>query len=103
MSRSYRKTPIVGNTKATSDKPFKRASNKKLRTKLRDIIADGDPDKIDEESNLDVKSISNIYNSEKDGKHYCSEQDATSLDWYHELYNLPIKDDNHYKKKYKSK
>ena len=64
MSRSKRKTPILPNCQASSEKSEKRKANRKLRRIVKQKLAvpDGElPQK---------KEISDIWNWEKDGKSY---------------------------------
>lgn len=93
MSRSRRKTPIIGNSRAKSDKWFKQKANRELRSKMRDVLASKDPDTIDEEGNIKLKEVSNIWKSNKEGKQYYSEEEYHRLDWYREMYNLPHNED----------
>jgi len=44
MARSYKKTPIVPNASADSDKAFKRAEARKSRAKGRRALRNGDWD-----------------------------------------------------------
>ncbi|MBM7069705.1 hypothetical protein [Actibacterium sp. 188UL27-1] len=62
MSRSRRKTPITGITKAESDKRFKEAEHKRERRRLK--AAD-----LTEETPPDPKAFGNPWASDKDGKH----------------------------------
>ena len=64
MSRSRRKTPICGNTMSDSDKHDKQLANRRLRRIVNntDLAVNNIlPDK---------KEVSNIYNFDKDGKHW---------------------------------
>ncbi|MBV8326065.1 hypothetical protein [Chryseobacterium sp.] len=64
MSRSRRKTPITGVTTADTEKENKRKANRKLRRLNRIKIHKGD-------FNLfQVREISNVWEFDKDGKHY---------------------------------
>jgi hypothetical protein len=38
MSRSYRKTPVCGNTTASSDKEFKELVNRTLRHRVKNVL-----------------------------------------------------------------
>ena len=68
MSRSYRKTPISGNTMQTSDKPFKKAEHKRARRALnaRDLTEDEPPPQ---------KSFGNPWGAPKDGKRWIDPKD----------------------------
>ncbi|MDW3223416.1 MAG: hypothetical protein R8G34_11105 [Paracoccaceae bacterium] len=61
MSRSRRKTPIIGITTAQSDKRFKKAEHKRARRKLKaaDLTEDTPPD---------PKAFGNPWASDNDGK-----------------------------------
>ena len=59
MSRSRKKNPVCGYV-AESDKKWKTESNKKLRRKVK-----SDPE---ENADLRLKDVSNVYASNKDGK-----------------------------------
>ena len=65
MSRSYRKTPIVGWTTAESEKQDKRKANRAFRRKSRVAIASG------KEPPFSIRCVSNIWSFAKDGKGYC--------------------------------
>ncbi len=65
MSNSRRKSLIHGNTHASSDKKDKQIANRTLRRKIRT------KDLEDEDINhMSIRDVSNVYNFEKDGKHY---------------------------------
>ncbi len=60
MSRSIRKTPIFGMTKAESDKQFKTAENRRARRANNQQLDDAPS----------AKSFGNPWKSDKDGKSY---------------------------------
>lgn len=62
MSRSHRKTPIIGVTKAPSDKTFKTAKHRRARRALNqiDLTADDAPH---------AKQFGDPWRADKDGKH----------------------------------
>lgn len=63
MSRSTKNIPIVGNTKAPSDKPYKvREHRRERRRAAVDARLGDDPPSR--------KKYGGAWNSEKDGKHY---------------------------------
>lgn len=63
MSRSRRKTPIIGCTTSESDKPAKVSDHRRLRRRNRQRIQAGlDP--------LDEREIGGPWNWPKDGKMY---------------------------------
>lgn len=67
MSRSHRKTPIIGFTSAQSDKPFKVAEHRRERRSARATLAkiqDGD------DGRLHSKVFGDPWKSDKDGKYY---------------------------------
>lgn len=63
MSRSYRKTPIIGMTTKDSDKPFKKAEHKRARRAVnaRDLSTDDPPAE---------KQFGNPWGAPKDGKQW---------------------------------
>ena len=65
MARSFKKNPVVSNTKAESDKPFKVYEHKRERRAVRGILSTGFYDNIP-----DSKTFGNVLFSPKDGKHY---------------------------------
>lgn len=66
MSRSYKKTPIFGNTTTCSEKSDKKIAHGKFRAKLRDCLKQHRFD----ECPIDMNEVSNIWDFGKDGKHY---------------------------------
>jgi hypothetical protein len=65
MSRSYKKTPIIGNSRG-SEKKDKQIANQKFRTKSKQAIQQ-------EKLNKLPYSVEEVYDSgsmSKDGKHY---------------------------------
>lgn len=62
MSRSMRKTPIVGFTTADSEKTDKRVANRRLRRRVRQLL--------DEHSDVlpHVREVFNAHDMSKDGK-----------------------------------
>lgn len=69
MSRSYKKKPYFGNC-SVSNKKWKRQVNKKLRRLVKA--------KIHTEPNLNLKDVSDPWESPQDGKHFWKE--ATKKD-----------------------
>lgn len=63
MSRSRRKTPIVGMTTAESDKPFKEAEHRRERRSVRAAVKQL-------EDAPDPKLFGNPCHAEKDGKQW---------------------------------
>jgi hypothetical protein len=68
MSRSYRKTPIAGNAKKNSDKPFKKAEHKRARRALN--AAD-----LTEKEPPAEKAFGNPWSAPKDGKRWTDPND----------------------------
>ena len=67
MSRSRRKTPIVGNTTARSEKQDKRLANRRLRRKVKEVLQ-VEPEAV--ELIPDINEVSSTWGFDKDGKHY---------------------------------
>lgn len=72
MSRSYRKTPIIGITTAKSEKGDKKVWHSRWRARERTLISSSTPEHL--ESYLPVLEIevSNTWQTSKDGKQYWS-------------------------------
>ena len=68
MSRSFRKTPVFGNTTARSEKKSKRLANRKFRRINKKLI---NLDKDPKEMNV----VFNVWDMEKDGKHFWKNPD----------------------------
>lgn len=69
MSRSFRKTPIIGCTTSDSDKIGKIQANRKLRVATRHFLVKGrEPLPI-------LREISSVWDFPKDGKRFVA-------DWY---------------------
>jgi len=66
MSRSRRKSPITGNTKAKSEKRDKRIANRRLRRRNAQRIAG----MVDNHELLDIRDVSDPYWFRKDGKQW---------------------------------
>jgi hypothetical protein len=67
MSRSFRKTPITGNTTCRSDKEYKRDARKRWRRRCHQIVGAA----VEEDLDLPtLKETSNEWAFGKDGKHY---------------------------------
>lgn len=63
MTNSYRKTPIIGMTTATSDKRFKKAEHSRERASVKIALRQA-------KDAPDPKLFGNPWASEKDGKQY---------------------------------
>ncbi len=68
MSRSRRKTPIVGHTTAETEKTDKRLANRRYRRRVRQTLDGVDPaaDVLIPHRN----EVSNVWQFDKDGKQY---------------------------------
>ena len=64
MSRSRKKTPIIGHTKAESEKAFKQAEHQRERTAVRDALRTGS------EILPAEKEFGNPWKGDKDGKQW---------------------------------
>lgn len=72
MSRSYKKTPIIGHTTAQSEKSDKKMWHRRFRHKTRDILRSlhNDPDMIDDTVMPVEDDVSSTWSMSKDGKSY---------------------------------
>lgn len=73
MSRSRNKTPIIGYTTATSDKPGKKQVNKRFRSKIKVELQQG------KEIFTLHKRQTTAWDMPKDGKHYVKDLDEEYL------------------------
>lgn len=73
MSRSINKTPIIGYTTATSDKPGKKQANKRFRRKTKVEVLQG------KEFFTLRKRQTSAWDMPKDGKHYVKELEKKYL------------------------
>jgi hypothetical protein len=67
MARSFRRTPVIGNCTAPSDKPGKVKANRALRVAAHQVMSN-----CDDFDNLIVpklREVSNVWSFPKDGKH----------------------------------
>ena len=64
MSRSKKKTPKTGITKAETEKGDKRNANRKFRRKTKVLVKKGD------DQFVDLKEVSNVWSFDKDGKQF---------------------------------
>jgi hypothetical protein len=65
MSNSYRKTPIIGTTTADSEKKDKQIANRRLRSKVKQLLKLGDYDWLPT-----IRDVSNVWDFAKDGKRF---------------------------------
>lgn len=70
MSRSYKKTPIHGNTTARSEKQDKRHANRKLRRKP-----------IEDFTTIPIKKFEDNWGWAKDGRTYADKQWYIKTGW----------------------
>jgi len=72
MSRSYKKTPIIGHTKSESEKSDKKFWHRRFRHKTKDILRSmhNDIDSIDETVMPVEDDVSSLWSMSKDGKTY---------------------------------
>jgi hypothetical protein len=68
MSRSFRKTPIVGNTTAHSEKWDKKQWHQRHRKAVRQRLSTTDD--LDDYVDVDIRESSNPWSMNKDGRHY---------------------------------
>jgi hypothetical protein len=73
MSRSRKKTPIIGITTAETEKQNKLEANRKLRRLNRIKIHKGDFELYH------LREISNVWSFDKDGKRYLKEPNRKDL------------------------
>lgn len=66
MSRSRRRTPIVGMTTATSEKKFKQAEHQRERTQVRQTLHTF----ADDSAIQDGKAYGDPWKGDKDGRQY---------------------------------
>lgn len=72
MSRSHKKTPILGHTKAESEKSDKKIWHRRFRHKTKDILRSmhNDADMMDDVIMPIEDDVSNLWLMSKDGKSY---------------------------------
>ncbi|MGF7004533.1 hypothetical protein [Aminobacter sp. BE322] len=66
MSRSRRKTPIIGITTAETDKPFKQAEHRRERRAVKAVIKTGEEPPA-------PKAFGNPWDGQKDGKQWIAD------------------------------
>lgn len=79
MSNSFRKTPIIGRTKAVSEKIFKRIWHKRLRANQRDAMAAIDENWEGDDPNIHPKEVSSPFLLGKGGMQYISEKVMSNI------------------------
>lgn len=82
MSRSYKKTPIIGNTCASSEKFDKKTAHKVYRKHVKDDIAasHGDVTKLEDLIMPIEEELSDTWTMSKDGKSYVNLEDHVDND-----------------------
>ena len=77
MSRSHKKTSVIGNTGASSEKYDKKQAHKVYRKHVKDNIASshGDIEKLEELIMPIEEELSDTWTMSKDGKHYVNPED----------------------------
>ena len=75
MARSRKKTPIIPNTYAESEKEDKRNNNRKLRRAVKQKIQVAED--IEDLDLPELREITNVWDCAKDGKRY---KDPAKLD-----------------------
>jgi hypothetical protein len=72
MSRSRRKTPIVGHTNCRSERDDKKRWHRRWRARERETLASAPTDSLGEHLPLLEKQVSNVWAMGKDGRAYWS-------------------------------
>lgn len=82
MSRSYKKTSVIGNTGASSEKFDKKHAHKVYRKHIKDNIASshGDVERLEELIMPIEEELSDTCTMSKDGKHYVNLEDYIDND-----------------------
>jgi hypothetical protein len=73
MARSIRKTPIFGITTASSEKADKRRWNRTFRRISKHKIA------IKQDLPTKINAVTNVWDGNKDGKHYWKDYSAKDM------------------------
>lgn len=79
MSRSYRKTPIIGITTCRSERQDKKIWHKRWRTRERTTLATISSEDLDSYLPSLEEEVSNTWNMGKDGKQYWSIKNQTNI------------------------
>lgn len=79
MSRSYRKTPIFGNTTCRSERQDKKQWHKALRAKERVAQAALSPENLESHMSLHENQVGNVWSMGKDGRQYWSESSRKEM------------------------
>ena len=70
MSRSRRKTPIVGNTTCRSERQDKKLWHQRWRTRERNALASASPEALSSHLPLLENQVSSVWSMGKDGHSY---------------------------------
>jgi hypothetical protein len=70
MSRSRRKTPIVGHTNCRSEREDKKLWHQRWRTHERTALASASPNALSDHLPLLENQVSNVWSMGKDGRFY---------------------------------
>ncbi|ELI5853150.1 TPA: hypothetical protein ACNRRD_006489 [Pseudomonas aeruginosa] len=70
MSRSRRKTPIVGHTTCRSESEDKKLWHQRWRTRERTALAGASPEVLSAHLTLRENQVSNVWSMGKDGRSY---------------------------------
>lgn len=70
MSRSRRKTPIVGHTTCRSEREDKKLWHRRWRAQERTALASASPEALDAHLRLPVNQVSDVWSMGKDGHFY---------------------------------
>lgn len=81
MSRSYRKNPAGGNTKAESDRAGKRLANRRYRAKVHQRLRVLAEDEVDALVLPRLREVSNFWDFPKDGHSYYGAHHEKSPVW----------------------
>ncbi len=73
MSRSFKKTPRTGITKAETEKDNRRLANRKLRNATKSQVRKGDVEIST------IREVSNVWAFDKDGKQFLKKSDEEGL------------------------
>lgn len=70
MSRSRRKTPIIGNTTCRSERQDKKTWHGRWRTRERNALSSASPEALDSHLPLLENEVGNVWSMGKDGHSY---------------------------------
>jgi len=87
MSRSYKKTPIVGTTTAETEKSAKRIWHKQLRHETKQLIksSHNDPELLEDVTFPDEKEVSSVWVMPKDGKKYIGQWLRNNMNFFRKM------------------